>query len=121
MQEKINKRILIVEDQMTNLYIVESLKSQFDEVLIISDYMKPISELTDEERLRLPVNVYNPLVSPDSPKPLKIRTFNKVPYAKMKDIDLGENNAFFVVGKLSWYFIRDLQTCHIGLLISPAN
>jgi len=113
--KKVHKRFLIVEDERTNLYIIDSLRAKFDEVIIITDYIKPVSQLNNNQLERLPVAGYTNTLNPNSEKRLKIKNIDKVPHAKVKELELGENNAYFVVGKKSWYYLRDFHGAHIGL------
>lgn len=114
---KINKRILIVDNVNTNLYIIDSIRHQFDQVIEISDYLKPLTEVDSviDTYGRLPSYTYDENITKDSKDKLKVKLINKVKYVKIQDLDFGSNNAYFVVGKLSWYYIRDFHSSHVGL------
>lgn len=119
--EKVNKRVLIVEDERTNLYIIDSVRSKFDEIIVLSEYLKPTSELSDYETNRLPKVTYSPDITQDSSPYYKTKvltnseTKQKETYVATKFLDLGENNAYFLVGKKVWYYLRDFMPVHIGL------
>jgi hypothetical protein len=117
MQTKIKKRILLVDEFDNNLYVINSLKSKFDQVIEINDYIKPLEEIKEVIGTygRMPALTYSDQVSPTSPDKLIVKTINKVKYVKTKSLDLGEDNAYFVVGKLSWYYLRDFLGIHVGL------
>lgn len=114
---KINKRILVVEDTVSNMYVISSLKKKFDEVVVISDYLKPLHEVEGiiSSYGRLPQTIYSEELSHNSPDKLVVKAIDKINYVKLKDLDLGEDNAYFVVGKLCWYYLRDFHPCHVGL------
>ena len=117
MTSKISKRILIVESLEAHLYTDKSLKHMYDEIINISDYIKPLEEVESIVGTfgRIPASIYSETITSKSPSKLLIKPINKVKYVKIKELDLGENNAYFVVGKLPWYYLRDFHGCHIGL------
>lgn len=109
-----------MENEDDNLYILNSIRDKFDKILILSDYLIPLDEA---EKIyskttpagRIPSINYDTNVNSNSYKPTVVLPINKKLYVKIKELDLGENNAYFVVGKLSWYYLRDFHNSHIGL------
>lgn len=113
------KRILFLESKESFMYILDSLSRKFDEILYLTDYAIPRSDLTEELQveynLRIPESAYTRDVTKDSIPKIKVSNFNKVPWVKLKDVELEDDTCYFLVGKDVWYYLRDLHKCHIGL------
>lgn len=91
-----------------------------DEVIYIQDYMVPLTDLIESKQSlstfgREPTLTYSNMVTPKSAEKLIIKPINKKKYVKIKELDLGDNNAYFCIGKMTWYYLRDFHSSHIGL------
>jgi hypothetical protein len=121
---KINKRILLVSDWSDDTcYSNKDLIDGFDEMIDINNYLKPLDVYNQvyANKGRLPTTIYDDKITPSSKPCLDIVTVNKNKYVHYKELDLGDNNLYFCIGDLTWYYLRDVHSSHVGLRNTNKN